>query len=490
MPPPNEFICSNFDIFANDVDPSTLAEFPEKIFSSDGCECFYKLDGTFKLPHALICLYLVSPKTVSSVREMVMTSLYSMIVKHYMSEKLYPAVCAGLGYELCSEEKGMLLKLSGYNEKLPVLLDIITKELHGIGAEMEPAVFQTYRKQFKKYIYNNLISSKFLNKDCRLNIVEEHHKFFFDRYLEADKVTFEELVTFANDFLRQLKVQILVQGNIERSTAEDITNCVISNLNCHKIEGNLEIESRAVKLPSGQSTLRVKSILANDKNSTTTSYIQLGPSSIRLQCLVDFIEKIMEEPLFDILRTQEQLGYSISCSHRYNHGVIGITVTVQSQEDKHPTTVVEKRIEKFLHENLATVLEKLTDEEFETVQTALIKLKNMVEVELESEVNRHWSEIISKEYIFNRLQLEAQMIAQLTKQDVVDFYKNNIIAGDVRKLSIQIVGSGKGEDVQDNESYEPQLEVVFNKAENLIENMEDFKKSLQMYPVLKTVIDL
>jgi secreted Zn-dependent insulinase-like peptidase len=109
---------------------------------------------------------------------------------------------------------------------------------------------------------------------------------------------------------------------------------------------------------------------------------------------------------------------------------------VQSQEDKNPTTVVEKRIEKFLHENMSAILDKMTDEEFETVQTALIKLKNMVEVELESEVNRHWSEITSREYIFNRLQLEAQMIAQLTKQDVVNFYKEHVIAKNVRKLTI------------------------------------------------------
>lgn len=490
MPKPNEFICSNFDIIANDIDPSTLPQYPEKVFDSNVCESFYKLDGTFKLPHSFICLYLVSPKTVSSVHDMVLTSMYSMIVKHYMSEKLYPAVCAGLGYQLFSEEKGLLLKLSGYNEKLPVLLDIITKDLSAISAQIEPSVFETYRKQFKKYIYNNLINSKFLNKDCRLAIVEEHHKFFFDRYTEADKVTFDQLVTFANEFLRHLKVQILVQGNMERSTALEITNRVISNLKCCEIDGNLKIESRAAKIPPGQKTLRVKSILPNDKNSTTTNYIQIGTSSIRLQCLIEFIEKVMEEPLFDILRTQEQLGYSISCSHRFNHGVLGISVTVQSQEDKNPTSVVAKRIEKFLHENLATVLEKMSDEEFETIQNALIKLKNMVEVELESEVSRHWSEITSREYIFNRLELEAAMIAQLTKQDVVNFYKKSIINADARKLSIQVVGSGNGEEIKDAESYEPQLEVLLDGAVDVIEDMEKFTNSLEMYPVLKTVIDV
>jgi secreted Zn-dependent insulinase-like peptidase len=80
LPQPNEFICTNFDIFAENLDPSILPLNPEKIFADDVCECFYKLDGTFKLQHAFICLYFVSPKTVSSVHHMVLTSLYSMIV--------------------------------------------------------------------------------------------------------------------------------------------------------------------------------------------------------------------------------------------------------------------------------------------------------------------------------------------------------------------------------------------------------------------------
>lgn len=493
MPPPNEFICTNFDIIAQDLDPSKLPPSPKKVFDTELCECFYKIDAIFKLPHALIYVYLVSPRTISSVRDMTLTSLYSMIVKHYMTEKLYPAVCAGLGYQLYSEEKGMLLKLSGYNEKLPLLVDIITKDLKNIGDLMQPDVFETYRKQYKKLCYNNLISSKFLNKDCRLNIVEESHKLFYDRYVEADNISFEHLVSFSNDFLKQLKIQILVQGNINEATAVQVANCVMTNLNCSAIDKGAKIESRAYKIPQGSNVLCVKSMLPNDKNSTTTNYIQIGTSTVRLQCLIEFIEKIMEEPLFDILRTQEQFGYSVSCSHRFNYGILGLSVTVQSQEYKNPTTLVEKRIEKFLHEDMLTVLEKMTDEDFDTLQVALIKLKKMVEVELESEVNRHWGEITSREYIFDRLELEAHMISLLTKQEVVDFYRNKVIAPDAQKLSIQVIGSGNDEEITPELDHVPKMEIIRisrSSEKEVIEDVNVFKKKLDMYPITKTVIDV
>lgn len=492
MPPPNEFICTDFDIISKDLEPAAEPLHPSRVFDSNGCECFYKLDARFKLPHAYIAIYLVSPMTISSVRGTTLTSLYSMIVKHYMSEKLYPAVCAGLGYQLHSEEKGLHLKLSGYNEKLPLLLDIITKDLKNIGQLMEKEVFETYRGQYKKYCYNSLINSKFLNKDCRLNIVEAHHKSIYDRRDEADHLTFEELVKFSSDFLKELKVQILVQGNISMEKAVAIGKCVVANLKCNEIDKGVTIESRTRKLPVGNSVLQVKSVLPNDKNSTTTNYIQIGASSIRTQCLIEFIEKIMEEPLFDILRTQETLGYSVSCSHRFNYGILGMSVTVQSQEDKNSTVVVWERIESFLDENVLEILERLSDDEFTAIQTSLIKLKNMVEVELESEVNRHWSEITSNEYIFNRLSLEAQMIAQITKQDVLNFYKTKVIAPDARKLSIQVIGSEVQDEGHVDEENVPKLQIMnkHKSGQKPITSMSAFVDSLEVYPVTKTVIDL
>lgn len=495
MPPPNDFICTNFEIIAQEMDHSEVPRYPEAVFSSQGCECYYKLDARFKLPHAFIYVYLVSPKTITSIRYMILTSLYSMIVKHYMSEKLYCAVVAGLGYELYSEEKGMLLKLSGYNEKLPLLLDLVTKELKIIGGLMEQSVFQTYQKQYKKYCYNNLINSKFFNKDCRLNIVEEDHKFFHDRYIGADNITFENLVNFAGEFLDQLKIQILVQGNLTKAKALEVGETVLRNLNSREVDHEAKTESRCRKLPVGSNVFYARSMLPNDKNSTTTNFIQLGPSSIQLQCLVEFIEKIMEEPLFDILRTQEQLGYSVSCSHRFNYGILGLSFTVQSQENKNPTTVCDERIETFVKGHMLSVFEKLTDEQFTTIQSSLIKLKNMVDVELESEVNRNWSEITSREYIFNRLELEAQAIAQFTKDQVVDFFKTQVIGEDTRKLSIQIIGNASdSDDTVDDEKHVPKLQILpehhLLSRSSVIKDFESFTKSLELYPITKTVIDV
>lgn len=331
MPPPNEYICTKFDIIANaQKSSSSLVSMPRKLVGDD-IELWFKMDSKFLLPHGFINCYMISPKIFKSTRNIILASLYSMAVKHYLSEKLYPAICAGLGYSISSAERGLLIRLSGYSEKLPILLDCIAKELKNIPNQIESSVFETYRKQFKKNGHNVLINSKAFNKECRLTIVEEQHDFCYDRFLMIDNVKFEELVDFARDFPNELKIKILMMGNFSESEAIEATKKLRENLQCKPIIDEKSILPRCREIPLGTSTLYVKSLLTNDKNSTITNFYQIGKSTIRTQCLIEFAEKLMEEPLFDNLRTKEQLAYSVSCSHRVNNGYVGFSVTLQLQ---------------------------------------------------------------------------------------------------------------------------------------------------------------
>lgn len=159
-----------------------------------------------------------------------------MIVKHYLAERLYPAAVAGLGCVIYPGEKGLVLKLTGFNEKIPLLVDMITKELKKIPEMLEQSVFETYKKQFKKSCFNKMISSKELNRDCRLNIVEKNHQTFYERYLAMDDLTFEDMQKYSKMFFDQLKVQTLIQGNFKLSVAKQMAECVIDNLKISAIE--------------------------------------------------------------------------------------------------------------------------------------------------------------------------------------------------------------------------------------------------------------
>jgi nardilysin len=129
----------------------------------------------------------------------------------------------------------------------------------------------------------------------------------------------------------------------------------------------------------------VQTFRQNDANTVVTNFYQVGGSSIILMCMLDLLDLLMEDPIFDILRTKEQLGYDVSGSVRANYGILGFAIQVSSQEDKFKATFVEERIEKF-REAFRDILENMADEEFDLFKNSLIKLKLVADTELKDEV--------------------------------------------------------------------------------------------------------
>lgn len=52
-------------------------------------------------------------------------------------------------------------------------------------------------------------------------------------------------------------------------------------------------------------------------------------------------------------------------------------------------------------------IEAMTENDLNTRVQSLIKLKQVPDVSLDEEVSRNWNEILSEEYLFDRLQQEV-----------------------------------------------------------------------------------
>jgi nardilysin len=159
LPRVNEFICRNFGIFNNPCEQEE--RHPRKIFENELCECYYKMDKKYELPYGYVYVYFISPLTQASVENLNMTSIYSMCVKNFLSEKLYPAIQAGFSYKLNSVETGLILRLSGFNEKLPLIVDIITQEMK---TTISKNVFENFKKELRKNCFNCLMDLNILNE--------------------------------------------------------------------------------------------------------------------------------------------------------------------------------------------------------------------------------------------------------------------------------------------------------------------------------------
>lgn len=93
-----------------------------------------------------------------------MMALYSMLLKFKLVERLYPATVAGMGYECYTAEKGLVLKVNGYNQNLHQMVDTFAMALTTFTDDLTEKQFRTFVEQKLRNYYNVLIKPKSLAK--------------------------------------------------------------------------------------------------------------------------------------------------------------------------------------------------------------------------------------------------------------------------------------------------------------------------------------
>lgn len=447
LPAENKYIATDFLLKAFDC-PET--EYPVKIVNTpQGC-LWYKKDNKFKIPKAYIRFHLISPLIQKSAANVVLFDIFVNILTHNLAEPAYEADVAQLEYKLVAGEHGLIIRVKGFNHKLPLLFQLIIDYLSEFNST--PAVFTMITEQLKKTYFNILIKPETLAKDVRLLILEYARWSMIDKYRALmDGLSLESLLSFVKEFKSQLFVEGLVQGNVTSTESMDFLKYVVDKLNFMPLEQEMSVQFQVVELPNNHHLCKVRALNKGDANSEVTVYYQSGTRSLKEYTLMELLVMHMEEPCFDFLRTKQTLGYHVYPTCRNTSGILGFSVTVGTQATKYNSEVVDKKIEEFLS-NFEEKIENLTEDAFSTQVTALIKLKECEDTHLGEEVDRNWNEVVTQQYLFDRLAHEIEALKSFSKSDLVNWFKAHRGPGS-KMLSVHVVGFGKYELEEDGPPY-------------------------------------
>uniref|UniRef100_A0A4W6E8D1 Nardilysin convertase n=1 Tax=Lates calcarifer TaxID=8187 RepID=A0A4W6E8D1_LATCA len=437
LPAENRFIATDFTLKPSDCPD---AEFPVRIADSDrGC-LWYKKDNKFKIPKAYIRFHLISPVIQQSAKNVVLFDLLVNILGHNLAEPAYEAEVAQLEYKLVAGEHGLVIKVKGFNHKLSLLFHLIIDHLADFSAS--PDVFSMFSEQLKKTYFNILIKPEKLGKDVRLLILEHSRWSMVEKYQALTAgLTSNELMEFSRSFRAELYAEGLVQGNFCSTESVQFLQYVTDKLQFSKLPAEVPVMFRVVELPLKHHICKVKSLNKGDANSEVTVYYQSGPKALREHTLMELLVMHMEEPCFDFLRTKETLGYHVYPTCRNTSGVLGFSVTVETQATKFNTELVELKIEEFLA-SFGEKLNALTEEAFNTQVTALVKLKECEDTHLGEEVDRNWAEVVTQQYVFDRLNREIEALKQMSRAELVSWFQEHR-GQNSRKLSVHVSGDKK-----------------------------------------------
>lgn len=176
------------------------------------------------------------------------------------------------------------------------------------------------------------------------------------------------------------------------------------------------------KIPS-KSTYEITGISKDptQSNSAVEIYFQVGKDNVYDRVLVDLLIEIMNEPLYNQIRTKDQFGYHVSCDSRWTSGIIGIQIVVVSSIKT--VNEIKDRIEKFLID-FRQILIDLTDDDFIGHVIGLANEKLNMFNSLSEETSHLWEEIRNGRYQWEVDRDEVICLKTITKEHVLKAYDN------------------------------------------------------------------
>lgn len=140
--------------------------------------------------------------------------------------------------------------------------------------------------------------------------------------------------------------------------------------------------------PASEHVWRLTVPNANNVNSACEYYCQVGHvADDHLRPRLFLLARLAKAPVFDILRTKEQLGYVVFSSARTLSGSMGFQILLQSEK---PSAFLEARVEAFL-DHFKAFLKGMSDADFRMIKQGLISTYAESPKNLQEESSRYWN---------------------------------------------------------------------------------------------------
>ncbi|KAJ0400789.1 hypothetical protein P43SY_004884 [Pythium insidiosum] len=479
LPVPNPFIPRDFALIETAPKPEKEIM---KVTSETGT-LWYKSDEVFAMPRAYIAFLIHLPSVMGNAESLVHAELYARLVRDALNEYAYHASVAELSYSLrVKDTAGLELSFGGFHDKLALLVDVVVSKL--FSNAVDSTRFNPIKEDLLRDYKNSLIKPANKSKYLRLQLLERDTFSVDAAIIALEKVTPASLDAFLRSTLWAGGVHLstLAHGNLTLAKAEEMQRIVsigVERVNARALTSNERPARHIHVLPAGDDGLLIKapSQHADEKNTHIEFYYQFGEHDVRTLAYADLLHQLMEEPLFDTLRTKQELGYDVSCTVRLTHGVIGFGVMVESSLFK--ADYITSCIENFLVEFEQAIM-SMSEEHFQDHVTAQLLKKREPDHTMLEVVQRLWYEITSGRVMFDINEQLAAELEQCTKEHLLAYYREWILR-QPRKLLIQVIGQASPDVVPSEKSRSVPERAPRHLRPTEISDVYSFKSSLPYF---------
>ncbi|RCI10149.1 hypothetical protein L249_8413 [Ophiocordyceps polyrhachis-furcata BCC 54312] len=442
LPHKNNFIPKKLEVDKKEV--AEPAPAPRVLRNDSLARTWWKKDDTFWVPKANVMVSLKNPIIHATAENSVKARIFTELVRDEFEEYSYDAELAGLQYTVSLDSRGLFLDISGYNDKLPVLLKQVVVTIRDLDIRTER--FDIVKERLTRGYKNFQLQSSYQQIGDYASWLNAERDYIVEE-LEAElsAITVDAVRLFHRQMLAQLYIEIYAHGNLYRDEALMVTDMVVSTFKARPLPRWQCPVIRSLMLPPGSNFVYNKTLEdpANVNHCVETWFFVGDKADGLVRAKTLLVDQMTHEPAFDQLRTKEQLGYIVFSGIRNFATTCGFRVLIQSEKTPE---YLEKRIEAFMAQ-FSRTLATMSEAEFEGHKRSLIIRRLEKLRSLDQESSRHWGHISNEYYDFEQAQVDAANIKSLTKAEMVDFYDEFLSPSSSRRarLSVHLHARGAGE---------------------------------------------
>ncbi|GAA0787353.1 insulinase family protein [Marinobacterium sediminicola] len=415
---------------------------PQAIWSKPGSVLWYLPDNEFQRPKADFYFSLLSPVANQSAHNTMLAHLYTRMVMDQLNEPLYDAALAGLGVSLYPHMQGISLKLSGFSDKQPLLLETLVTAMRNpildetrfdrihdqLREELENSAQEKPYNQAFNHLYNHLVGS--WTREQKLTALKS--------------INIEDLQQFYPRLLEPAGLRLLAHGNLSKDTAITMAQQVSKTLQPAQL-GWLAEPPHVLSLPESEPL--IDTFLTEHGDASALLYLQGPDEDLRTRAAVALISEIASTPFYSRLRTEKQYGYIVFANFLPVRERAGMALVVQS-----PNTdpfVLATEYNRFL-QDISAMLAKISKEELQRYKQSLLSRINQRDTNLNERTERYWRELDRENFEFDTRARLSEHTLSLSREELSTMMES--------LMSRQLLVRNFGTTVEENVKQQAQLD--------------------------------
>ncbi|QIW16758.1 pitrilysin [Pasteurellaceae bacterium RH1A] len=377
------------------------------------------------------------------------------------SKLLFQASVAGISADFTFGQNGAVLSLEGYTQHLQKLLE------NGLAKTQNFELTEATFAQAKQRMLEGIEAENKANSLRQATSVLGKITSF--PYFEQDK--------------RRAMVEELTLADVAAARERSLTQAngagllSVGNLSDEQVKSLLQAAEKVVKnaneglnlssyVDLSQVTDKVSYIQAvpHEDNALALSYFVQGDEEIKQSVQAGLVKDIIARWHFNDLRTEKQLGYVVYATATKVGKTSGLQFMVQSPNAT--PEIIMQHNQRFFKETWDK-LQTLSDEEFEKYRASQLEKLHYKPESLDQEFGRYVADFSRGLDKFDTREQIIEALKAVSKQEVIDFYKQAVMEQKGFVLASQSLGTKA-----------TKADAAVLEGFKLIDKLEDYQKGL------------